>query len=132
MVACVCVQIYVTLFVQGRCLMKISQRAAGAVTVLEAKGKITIGEGDLILREEIGKLLGEEKKQIVLDLGGVSYMDSAGVGELVSVYTSVKNRGGELKLSALTKKIKDLLTITQLMTIFDVHETDAEAVASFK
>lgn len=112
--------------------MKISQRAAGNVTVLEAKGKITIGEGDLILREEIGKLLAEDKKHIVLDLGGVSYMDSAGVGELVSVYTSVKNRGGELKLSALTKKIKDLLTITQLMTIFDVHETDAEAVSSFK
>lgn len=112
--------------------MKINQRTAGNVTVLEAKGKITIGEGDIILREEIVKLLGEEKKQIVLDLGGVSYMDSAGVGELVSVYTSVKNRGGELKLSALTKKIKDLLTITQLMTIFDVHETDAEAVASFK
>lgn len=112
--------------------MKINQRTAGNVTVLEAKGKITIGEGDIILREEIVKLLGEEKKQIVLDLGGVSYMDSAGVGELVSVYTSVKNRGGELKLSALTKKIKDLLTITQLMTIFDVHETDADAVASFK
>lgn len=112
--------------------MKISPRTEGNVVVLEAKGKITIGEGDLILREEIGKLLAEDKKQLVLDLGGVSYMDSAGVGELVSVYTSVKNRGGELKLSALTKKIKDLLTITQLMTIFDVYETAPEACAAFK
>lgn len=112
--------------------MKISHHAEGPVTVIEAKGKITIGEGDLILREEIGKLLGEDKKQLVLDLGGVSYMDSAGVGELVSVYTSVKNRGGELKLASLTKKIKDLLQITQLMTIFDCHDTTAEAVASFK
>jgi anti-sigma B factor antagonist len=112
--------------------MKISRREEGPITVIEPKGKITIGEGDVLLREEITKLLSEEKKQLVLDLGGISYMDSAGVGELVSVYTSVKNRGGELKLSCLTKKIKDLLQITQLMTIFDTYETTQEAVSAFK
>jgi anti-sigma B factor antagonist len=112
--------------------MKITNREEGSVTVIEPKGKITIGEGDLILRDEITKNLSEEKKKLVLDLGGVSYMDSAGVGELVSVYTSVKNRGGELKLANLTKKIKDLLTITQLMTIFDTYDSVNDAVASFK
>lgn len=112
--------------------MKISNHAEGNVTIIEPKGKITIGEGDLILREEINKLLSEDKKSLVLDLGGVSYMDSAGVGELVSVYTSVKNRGGELKLSCLTKKIKDLLQITQLMTIFDTYESTPEALNAFK
>ncbi|MCI0413831.1 STAS domain-containing protein [bacterium] len=112
--------------------MKIGRHEEGFVVVIEPKGKITIGEGDVLLREEITRLLGEEKKQLVLDLGGISYMDSAGVGELVSVYTSVKNRGGELKLSCLTKKIKDLLQITQLMTIFDTYETTQEAVSSFK
>jgi anti-sigma B factor antagonist len=111
--------------------MKIGRREDGSVTVIEPKGKITIGEGDVILREEISKLLGDNKKQLVLDLSGVSYMDSAGVGELVSVYTSVKNRGGELKLACLTKKIKDLLQITQLMTIFDTYDDVSEAVRSF-
>ena len=111
--------------------MKIGRREEGSVTVIEPKGKITIGEGDVILREEISKLLGDNKKQLVLDLSGVSYMDSAGVGELVSVYTSVKNRGGELKLACLTKKIKDLLQITQLMTIFDTYDDVSEAVRSF-
>ena len=111
--------------------MKIGRHEEGSVTIIEPKGKITIGEGDVLLREEISKLLAENKKQLVLDLSGVSYMDSAGVGELVSVYTSVKNRGGELKLSCLTKKIKDLLQITQLMTIFDTHESTPEAVRSF-
>ncbi len=112
--------------------MKITRREEGTVTVIEPKGKITIGEGDLLMREEITKLLGENKKNLVLDLSGVSYMDSAGVGELVSVFTSVKNRGGELKLSCLTKKIKDLLSITQLMTIFDTYEDTNQAIASFK
>lgn len=112
--------------------MKIGRHEEGDVVVIEPKGKITIGEGDVLLREEITRLLGEDKKKLVLDLGGISYMDSAGVGELVSVYTSVKNRGGELKLSCLTKKIKDLLQITQLMTIFDTYETTQEAVSAFK
>ena len=102
------------------------------VIIVDLKGKITIGEGDLLLRDEITKLLGENKKNLVLDLSGISYMDSAGVGELVSVFTSVKNRGGELKLSCLTKKIKDLLSITQLMTIFDTYEDTNQAIAAFK
>jgi anti-sigma B factor antagonist len=112
--------------------MKINRAEQNGITIIQPKGKITIGEGDVLLREEITKLLAEDKKKLVLDLGEVSYMDSAGVGELVSVYTSVKNRGGELKLAALTKKIKDLLSITQLMTIFDTYETPEEAIASFK
>ena len=112
--------------------MKISRREEGSISVIQPKGKITIGEGDILLREEINKALGEEKKKLVLDLGEVSYMDSAGVGELVSVYTSVKNRGGELKLANLTKKIKDLLAITQLLTIFDAFDSTDEAINSFK
>lgn len=112
--------------------MKISRREVGNVTVIEPKGKITIGEGDVLMRDEIQKLLAEDKKNLVLDLSGVSYMDSAGVGELVSVYTSVKNRGGELRLSGLTKKIKDLLSITQLMTIFDTYEDVDQAIGSFR
>ena len=112
--------------------MKINRDEQNGITIIQPKGKITIGEGDVLLREEITKLLAEDKKKLILDLGEVSYMDSAGVGELVSVYTSVKNRGGELKLAALTKKIKDLLSITQLMTIFDTYETLEEALASFK
>lgn len=112
--------------------MKITRREVGNVSVIEPKGKITIGEGDVQLREEIQKLLAEDKKNLVLDLSGVSYMDSAGVGELVSVYTSVKNRAGELKLSGLTKKIKDLLSITQLMTIFDTYEDVDQAIGSFR
>ena len=112
--------------------MKINRVEQNGITIIQPKGKITIGEGDILLREEITRLLAEDKKKLVLDLGEVSYMDSAGVGELVSVYTSVKNRGGELKLAALTKKIKDLLSITQLMTIFDTYETPEEAIASFK
>jgi anti-sigma B factor antagonist len=112
--------------------MKITRREVDSVTVIEPKGKITIGEGDVQLREEIQKLLADGKKNLVLDLSGVSYMDSAGVGELVSVYTSVKNRGGELKLSGLTKKIKDLLSITQLMTIFDTYEDVEQATGSFQ
>jgi anti-sigma B factor antagonist len=112
--------------------MKINRVEQNGITIIQPKGKITIGEGDVLLREEITKLLAEDKKKLILDLGEVSYMDSAGVGELVSVYTSVKNRSGELKLAALTKKIKDLLSITQLMTIFDTYETLEEAVASFK
>ena len=112
--------------------MKINRVERNGITIIQPKGKITIGEGDVLLREEITKLLAEDKKKLVLDLGEVSYMDSAGVGELVSVYTSVKNRGGELKLAALTKKIKDLLSITQLMTIFDTYEAPEEAIASFK
>jgi len=111
--------------------MKIGRHEQGSITVIEPKGKITIGEGDVLLREEISKLLTENKKQLVLDLSGVSYMDSAGVGELVSVYTSVKNRGGDLKLSGLTKKIKDLLQITQLMTIFETFDNTADAISSF-
>lgn len=112
--------------------MKITRREVQGIMVIEPKGKVTIGEGDILLRDEITKLLGDDKKRLVLDLGEVSYMDSAGVGELVSVYTSVKNRGGELKLANLTKKIKDLLSITQLLTIFDAYDSVDEALGSFK
>lgn len=112
--------------------MKITRREVQGITIIEPKGKVTIGEGDILLRDEITRLLADDKKRLVLDLGEVSYMDSAGVGELVSVYTSVKNRGGELKLANLTKKIKDLLSITQLLTIFDAYDSVDEALGSFK
>ncbi len=111
--------------------MKITCRDEGSATIIEPKGKITIGEGEIALRDTIMKLLADNKKNLVLHLDGVSYMDSTGVGELVSVFTSVKNRGGELKLAGLTTKIKDLLTITRLMTVFDTYDTAGEAVSSF-
>jgi anti-sigma B factor antagonist len=103
----------------------------GGVTIVRAKGKITIGEGDIKLRDTIEGLLNSGKKNILLDLGGVSFMDSSGVGELVGCYTTVMNRGGRLKLLNLTKKIKDLLQVTQLITVFECHQDEAQAIRSF-
>jgi anti-sigma B factor antagonist len=99
---------------------------------VDLSGKITLGEGGLTLREEVHKLLAEGKKKIVLNLADVNYIDSSGLGELVSAYTAVKNAGGELKLLNLTSKVRDLLVITKLVTVFDVKDDEAAAVSSFK
>jgi len=109
-----------------------NERQAGDVTVLDMSGKITIGEGSVALRAAIRRLLEEGKKRILLNLAGVSYIDSSGIGELVSSYTAINKEDGQLKLLNLTQKIKDLLTITKLLTVFDVYDSEAEALNSFK
>ena len=112
--------------------LNINERQAGDVTVLDMSGKITIGEGSVALRTAIRRLLEEGKKRILLNLGGVSYIDSSGIGELVSSYTAINKESGQLKLLNLTQKLRDLLTITKLLTVFDVYESEAEALNSFK
>jgi len=112
--------------------LNINERQAGDVTVLDMSGKITIGEGSVSLRAAIRRLLEEGKKRILLNLAGVSYIDSSGIGELVSSFTAINKEGGQLKLLNLTQKLQDLLTITKLLTVFDVYESEAEALNSFK
>jgi len=111
--------------------LTISERQAGDVTILDLEGKITIGEGSVALRNAIRRLLGEGKNKILLNLAGVGYIDSSGIGELVSSFTAVNKEGGALKLLNLTKKIQDLLAITKLLTVFDVYNDEAAALASF-
>lgn len=111
--------------------MKIEARHDRGVTVLEPKGKITIGVGDVALREAVSEALEAGARNILVDLGGVSTIDSSGIGELVSAFTSVSNRGGKLKLVNLPPKVTDILQITQLITVFEVHDSLDEALASF-
>jgi anti-sigma B factor antagonist len=112
-------------------MMKISAREVDGVTIVDLSGRITLGEGSKELRDTVKELLGGGKKKIVLNLGDVSYIDSSGIGELVSAYTSVRNQSGDLKLLNLTKKVHDLLQITKLYTVFDVWNDEAAAVAAF-
>lgn len=111
--------------------LNITERQAGDVTVLDLNGKVTIGEGSVALRTTIRRLLGEGKNKILLNLGGVGYIDSSGIGELVSSFTAVNKEGGTLKLLNLTQKIQDLLAITKLLTVFDVFEDEGTALASY-
>ena len=112
--------------------LKATARESGGVTVIDLSGRITLGEGSALLRETLRDLLNKGHKNIVLNLGDVNYIDSSGIGELVSGFTSVKNQGGELKLLHLTKKVHDLLQITKLYTVFDVHSDEHAAVSSFR
>jgi anti-sigma B factor antagonist len=111
--------------------MKASTRQVDGVTIVDLSGRITLGEGSVVLRDTIKDLLGKGQKKILLNLGDVSYIDSSGIGELVSAFTSVRNQGGELKLLNLTKKVHDLLQITKLYTVFDVKDDEAVAIAAF-
>ncbi len=111
--------------------LNITERQAGDVTILDMDGKVTIGEGSVALRTSIRKLLGEGKKKILLNLGSVGYVDSSGIGELVSSFTAVNKEGGSLRLLNLTQKIQDLLAITKLLTVFDVYDSESEALSSF-
>jgi anti-sigma B factor antagonist len=111
--------------------MKASTRQVDGVTIVDLSGRITLGEGSVVLRDSIKDLLGKGQKKILLNLGDVSYIDSSGIGELVSAFTSVRNQGGELKLLKLTKKVHDLLQITKLYTVFDVKDDEAIAIAAF-
>jgi anti-sigma B factor antagonist len=111
--------------------MEIAERSVGDITVLDLKGKMTLGEGDELLKDKINSLLGTGKKKLVLNLEGVPYIDSAGLGEIVRTFTTVSRQGGSLKLLNLTKRIEDLLAITKLLTVFETFDTEAEAIKSF-
>lgn len=111
--------------------MKTSTRQVDGITIVDLSGRITLGEGSVILRDTIRDLVGKGQKKILLNLGDVTYIDSSGIGELVSAFTTVRNQGGELKLLNLTKKVHDLLQITKLYTVFDVKDDEAAAVGSF-
>lgn len=111
--------------------VKLSTRQVGDVTVIDVAGRITLGEGSSVLRDAMRDLVSKNQKKILLNLGDVSYIDSSGIGELVSGFTTVTNSGGALKLLNLNKRVKDLLQITKLYTVFDVHEDEAGAIRSF-
>jgi anti-sigma B factor antagonist len=111
--------------------MKIDARTVGDVQVLDCSGKITLGEGTMAIRNKVREVLKEGGKKIILNLGDVNYIDSSGIGELVSTFTTVTNAGGQLKLLNLTKKIQELLAITKLLTVFSVYQSEQEAIASF-
>jgi len=111
---------------------KTSTRQLNGVTVVDLSGRITLGEGSVVLRDTIRDLIAKGEKKILLNLGDVTYIDSSGIGELVSAFTTVRNQGGELKLLNLTKKVHDLLQITKLYTVFDVKDDEAAAIGSFK
>lgn len=112
--------------------MKASTRQVDGVTVVDLSGRITLGEGSVVLRDMVRDLIGKGERKILLNLGDVTYIDSSGIGELVSAFTTVRNQGGELKLLKLTKKVHDLLQITKLYTVFDVKDDEAAAIGSFK
>src|SRR6266436_4232077 len=111
--------------------MKTSTRQVNGVTVVDLSGRITLGEGSVVLRDTVRDLLSKGNKKILLNLGEVNYIDSSGIGELVSAFTTVRNQGGELKLLHLTKEVHDLLQITKLYTVFAVKDDEANAVKSF-
>src|SRR5271155_5062843 len=111
--------------------LKTSTRQVDGVTILDMSGRITLGEGSVILRDTIRDMVAQGSKKLLLNLGDVTYIDSSGIGELVSAFTAVRKEGGELKLVNMTKKVHDLLQITKLYTVFDVREDEASAVASF-
>ena len=111
---------------------KATAREINGVTVVDLSGRITLGEGSAMLREMVRDLLNKGQRKIVLNLGDVNYIDSSGIGELVSGFTAVKNQGGELKLLNLTKKVHDLLQITKLYTVFDVHSDETSVLDSFR
>ncbi|MBP1609403.1 MAG: hypothetical protein H6Q04_1638 [Acidobacteria bacterium] len=111
--------------------MKIETRTVGGVKVLDCSGKITLGEGTMVVRNTVRDVLQNGGKKIILNLGDVSYIDSSGIGELVSTFTTVINQGGQLKLLNLTKKIHELLQITKLLTVFQVFDNENAAIASF-
>jgi len=111
--------------------IKLNTRQVGDVTVLDLAGRITLGEGSSTLRDALKELVAKGDKKILLNLGDVTYIDSSGIGELVSGFTTVTNQGGSLKLLGLNKRVKDLLQVTKLYTVFEAFEDEAEAVRSF-
>ncbi|MGZ4787590.1 MAG: STAS domain-containing protein [Terriglobales bacterium] len=111
--------------------MKSSTRQVDGVAIVDLSGRITLGEGSTMLRDIVRDMIAKGQKKILLNLGDVTYIDSSGIGELVSAFTTVRNGGGELKLLNLTKKVHDLLQITKLYTVFDIKDDEAAAIQSF-
>ncbi len=111
--------------------MQIEERVVGEVTILDLKGKITLGEGDEVLKDKINSLILQDRKRILLNFESVPYIDSAGLGEIVRTYTTVSRQGGQLKLVNLTKRITDLLSITKLLTVFETFDNEQDALKSY-
>ena len=111
--------------------MDIKERVVEGVSVLDLSGKIVLGEGDVQIKERIRDLLSDGQRKILLNLGDVSYIDSAGLGAFISSYATAKREGGQLKLVNLTKRVQDLLAITKLITVFDTFDNEKEAVESY-
>jgi anti-sigma B factor antagonist len=111
--------------------MKIKTRRVDGVTILDLSGRITLGEGSVTIRDAVRNVIATGSKKILLNLGDINYIDSSGIGELVSAFTTVRNGGGELKLLNLTKKVHDLLQITKLYTVFDIKDDERSAIAAF-
>jgi anti-sigma B factor antagonist len=111
--------------------MKANTRQVDGVSIVDLSGRITLGEGSTMLRDIVRDMIAKGNKKILLNLGDVTYIDSSGIGELVSAFTTVRNGGGELKLLNLTKKVHDLLQITKLYTVFDIKDDEAAAIQSF-
>ena len=111
--------------------MQIEERVVNDVTILDLKGKITLGDGDEVLKDKINSLVLQNRRRILLNLGEVPYIDSAGLGEVVRTYTTVSRQGGQLKLVNLTKRITDLLSITKLLTVFETFDSEADALQSY-
>jgi anti-sigma B factor antagonist len=112
--------------------LSIASREVDGVTVLDLNGRITLGEGSVQLREAVRDLISKGSKNILLNMSDVNYIDSSGLGELVSAFTTAKNQGAAVKLLGLTKKVKDVLQLTKLYTVFDIYDDEASAIASFK
>jgi anti-sigma B factor antagonist len=112
--------------------MQLEQRIAGNVAIITVTGDITLNKGgDVLLKDKVQSLVQQGNKNIVIDLGGVAYVDSAGLGELVHAYATTKNKGGSLKLLNVTKKLRDLLVVTKLLTVFDTYDNESAALSSF-
>ena len=111
--------------------MTIQERVVGSVTVLDLSGKLILGDGDALLKDKIHSLVFQGKKQIILNMGAVSYVDSSGLGALVASSVTGKNNGGQIKLVSLTKRLQDLLAIAKLLTVFESYDSEAEAINSF-
>jgi anti-sigma B factor antagonist len=111
--------------------MTIQERVVGSVTVLDLNGKLVLGDGDTLLKDKIHSLVFQSRKQIILNMGGISYVDSSGLGALVASFVTAKNNGGRIKLVALTKRLHDLLVISKLVNVFETFDSEADAVNSF-
>ncbi|HEV2133018.1 MAG TPA: STAS domain-containing protein [Terracidiphilus sp.] len=112
--------------------LSIASREVDGVTVLDLNGRITLGEGSVQLRDAVRDLIGKGQKNILVNLADVNYIDSSGLGEMVSAYTTARNQGAKLKLLKLTKKVHDLLQLTKLYTVFDIYDDEASAIGSYK
>jgi len=112
--------------------MEIAERNSGKVTVLDLSGRITLGEGDVLLKDKLHSLVNQGRRDVLLNLGNVNYVDSAGLGAIVSAYTTMTRAGGSLKLANVTKKLQDLLSITKLLTVFETFDSEDEALRSYK